>query len=146
LTWLAALPVVGEAVPLSRFTGKDELARKVQQFARQVEQQTGQQPVLIAGHYQTAGWLAFYIDGQPVVYSAQHQLGGRKSSYDFFADTNLQAALAQPRPAVLVRNEPADWQRHFNWSNFEILARPDQGDGIFYAESLRLQNALGQSR
>lgn len=140
LTWLAFLPVVGEMVPLSRFTGQSKLAAQVDQFVDEVEQETGDRPIVIAGHYQTAGWLAFYMQGQPVVYSAQHQLGGRKSSYDFFTDTNLAKALTQSRDAILVKSKPEIWQQHFQWTKLETLAAPDPSNPIYYATDLQLKH------
>lgn len=113
---LARLPGLDHIVPVRRFSG-------ARQVARTVEQEIGRagltDPVIIAARYQRAGLLAFYMQGRPRVYCAQHATGDRRTSYDDFADTDLREPSLIGRDAVLIDAGQRKWARSFDFDWIE---------------------------
>jgi hypothetical protein len=134
------LPVLRQADwaerAVQRVSHQDRLVAPVQEARDVLRERTGQIPVVIASKYQWAGLLAFYLPDRPVTFSARHALGGRRSSYDLFADTDLTAASLRGRPAVLVGAEADRWARAFRVGGLERHARippvylADRYDGV----------------
>ena len=53
-------------------------------------------------------------------------MGGRKSSYDFFPDTDLKSLQFRGKPAILVGTERENWQKFLTFDAIEstdILCR-----------------------
>ncbi|HBS27918.1 MAG TPA: hypothetical protein DEB06_00355 [Phycisphaerales bacterium] len=88
-----------------------ELARRDREHAAALRERTGAEPMYIADHYMRAALLAYYAPGRPSACSAVSLLGGRRSSYDFFPDTDLRGPALLGRPAVLVGAAPERWDR-----------------------------------
>lgn len=141
----ARLPVLGEVVPLSRIEGASERAGVVQGHLDALRGR-GEDPIVIATEYWLASHLAFYLDGQPLVYSGTSFRGGRKSSYDFFGATDLTDASLVGRPAVLVSThkneselERARWlSSRLGVGGLELLeagGRAADRPTVFYVES-----------
>jgi hypothetical protein len=82
--------------------GHAERARQVDAVLGGLDTQGCGQPMIIATGYMDAALTAFYLPGRPTVYNAAHQLGSRKSSYDFWEDTNLSSVEILGRDAVLI--------------------------------------------
>jgi hypothetical protein len=88
---------------LERVAGARAQAQAVEAARADLQQQTGREPFVIAANYATAGLMAFYLpDHPPVGCASALKPGGRKSAYDFFADTDLSDPQRWGRPVVLV--------------------------------------------
>ncbi|MDX2198945.1 MAG: glycosyltransferase family 39 protein [Phycisphaerae bacterium] len=92
-----------------RFRGHRAQAAAVHAIARGLEQQIGIAPPVIASHYMTAGLLAFYLPGRPVVWNAGSRLGTRTSSYDYWPDTRLELVLERHDAAILNGTKAERW-------------------------------------
>lgn len=107
----ARLPVIGPLVPLERLYGASELAAEVGKVREQVRSELGQEPLIIAKTYLPASQLAFYLPDHPTTYCAASYLGGRRTTYDFWDETDLTDPRLQGRPAILVGREPEAWRK-----------------------------------
>jgi 4-amino-4-deoxy-L-arabinose transferase-like glycosyltransferase len=116
-------------IPVHRFTGADRMGAHVARLGEQLRQETGQEAFIVALHYGRAAQLAFYTPGRPTVYcSSALMLEGRRTQYDYWAETDLRRAggLAG-RPAVLVGGKTVDdWGAYFE--RVELVGTLD-GDG-----------------
>ena len=86
--------------------------------AESVRDETGEDPIFIAIHYGRASQLAFYLPGNPTVYTASAHFGnGRRTQYDVWAETDLAnpdvGDRLRGRPAVMFDGSEGDWQRLF---------------------------------
>lgn len=124
------LPRVGPHLSLQRINGQRDVARRVQALRAELTARYGAPPIVVTDSYQTTSLLAFYLPDQPTVYSAMHQVGGRRSSYDFFPDTNLAAPQLRGRCAILVGGKQEQWQRAFVLSP---LVRAGDSPPIYWA-------------
>ena len=109
-----------------RLTGFEERAAVVQQVrARMQAARNGRDPLIFTGRYDTSSSLAFYLPGQPFVYSVMSYTGGRRSQYDVWPDLNERRA-----DGTLVHAD-ADglYVTSFDPSNF--AASLDEGEDIF---------------
>jgi 4-amino-4-deoxy-L-arabinose transferase-like glycosyltransferase len=90
--------------------GMRERAAAVGAICQQVREETGQEPLVIAGRYDTSSSLAFYLPGQPFVFSIMSIIGGRHNQYDLWPGLNERNAAGElryaGRPAVLVDETP----------------------------------------
>lgn len=117
-TTLASAPLIGRYIPLYRITGMREHAQDAQRVLDELEAQTGQQPFVITNHYGRASQLAFYLPGQPVVYCSSAHIGGRRTQYDEWEQTDLddprtlQSLLG--RPALMLGGPPRHWETAFD--------------------------------
>ncbi len=106
LPMLATSRYFGQWVPIHRLTGLRELADDAQKHLDRLREQTGLEPFLISEHYGRTSLLAFYMDGNPVAYSATSMSpAGRRSQYDIWPWTNLRnpetAEYLSGRPALI---------------------------------------------
>ena len=102
-------------IPTGRFTGGREMGAHADRLMRELYTETGRDPFVMAMHYGRAAQLAFYMPSKPVVYCVSSLVGGRKTQYDYWDDTNvrLQSKLLD-RPAVVIGSaDPMVWQPHF---------------------------------
>lgn len=102
-------------IPVGRFTGARQIGAHVDRLGKEVHAQTGAHPFILAMHYGRAAQLAFYMPQQPTVYCASSLVGGRKTQYDYWPDTDvrLQSHLLD-RPAIVVGGpDPKVWEPHF---------------------------------
>jgi 4-amino-4-deoxy-L-arabinose transferase-like glycosyltransferase len=104
-----------------RFSGHRSRAARVAALASDVRNRTGADPILLASGYMDAALTAFYTPGRPTVYNAAHRLGSRKSSYDFWPETDLDDPNLHGRPAILLRSTPQRWKRAFRFDDMEEL-------------------------
>lgn len=117
-SWLSKQPVVGPYVPMYRMTGMREHAADAQRIIDELKESTGLEPLIMSEHYGRASLLAFYLDGQPIVYTTSAQVGGRKTQYDMWTQTDL----ANPdtivdmlgRPGILFGGRPDQWTCAFD--------------------------------
>lgn len=108
---------------LVRVAGHRQFAREVEDRIAWMHNTSGrQEPFFVAQSYGTASLLAFYMHGRPRVYCANYLLGGRKTAYDFFPDTDLAAPALLGRPAILAGAALDAW-----WN-------------IFYSDKIRLSD------
>ena len=110
--WLRGVLPVGA---FHRVTGHDLAAAKVEAL----QQALGDQTAVITDAYGKTALLAFYLPGQPVVYSAAHRLGDRPSPYDYFATTDLTDPHLRGRPVVLVGSTIDQWRQAFKLGDIE---------------------------
>lgn len=111
LPLVASAPLVGRFVPVDRFAGQRALAEQIEGMRRDIEESSGRQTHVAAARYGQASLLAFYLPGQPVVFSAESSTGGRKSSYDFFRDTDLNRPDLTGDSFILIGATLSRWQR-----------------------------------
>jgi len=115
--FLSARRTVGPLIPIERITGMREHAAHTQRALDQLREDTGLEPFVITDHYGRASLLAFYLEGQPVVYCNSALVGGRKTQYDLWPETNLTnpatLGLLRGRPAVLFGGPERTWATAF---------------------------------
>ncbi len=99
---VASLPVVGKRVPMHRLMGQRQAVADLARVIEAVRQRDGVAPLIFTDHYSRASSIAYYLPGQPRVFSATSRLGGRRSAYDFFPDTDLTSPELRSRNVVLV--------------------------------------------
>ncbi len=105
-------------IPIHRITGMREHARDAQRIINQLHEQTGLDPIIITDHYGRASQLAYYLDGHPTVYCNSVRLGGRKTQYDLWNETNLANPTLldhlRGRPAVIFGQPQQPWNNWFS--------------------------------
>jgi len=113
---LAALvPGIGPYVPVGRLVGAPIQAQDAFSHAAALRRRTGLEPFYVTQHYGVAGRLAFYLPNHPTVYCSSSRMGGRKTQYDFWLDTDLDdLETLGGRPAVMVGAEIETWQLLFD--------------------------------
>lgn len=114
LGFLSTRRVFGPSIPIDRVTGMREHAGAAGLELDRLRAETGLEPFVMTDHYGRAALLAFYLPGRPVVLCASASLGGRRSQYDLWADTNpVTAAGLGGRPALLFGRRDQAWDRWF---------------------------------
>lgn len=92
----------------------DVLAADADRLAHQLAKETGQEPFFIAQHYGRASILAYYLPGHPSVKCSSSRMQGRRTNYDYWADTDLDDPSLLGRPAVLVGAVLEQWAPLFD--------------------------------
>lgn len=117
-TWASKRAIVGQYIPISRLTGMREHAQAAQNILDDLQQQTGQTPIVLTEHYGRASQLAFYLKNHPTTYCISALVGGRKTQYDMWPSTNLTnpktLAPLQGKPALLMGGQIAQWTPAFD--------------------------------
>lgn len=80
----------------ARLQGWQDRAAVVQQLRTQMRAQTGRDPLLVTSRYDTSSSLAFYLPGQPFVYSIMSYTGSRQSQYDIWPGLDERRADGTP--------------------------------------------------
>lgn len=115
LDFASKLPLVRDIAPMGRLMGADQMAASVAKLAKEVEQETGQEPLIVAQHYGRSSLMAFYLPGRPTVYCASSLTGGRRTQYDFWAHTDLNdLEKLGSLPAVLIGGSEEQWAAAFD--------------------------------
>lgn len=115
-------------IPIGRFTGAHLMGEHVSRLALEIHATQGEHPFILAMHYGRAAQLAFYMPTHPTVYCVSSYVGGRKTQYDYWPDTDmrLQSHLLD-RPAVIVGGpDQKIWEPYFE--RLEWVGKLD-GDG-----------------
>lgn len=110
---VARVPLIGPAIPLGRLQGGRVQAHHVDELAAELRRQTGREPLAVIQHYGQASRIAFYREGREVVFCASSLTAGRKTQYDYWADTDLRDPALIGRPGVLVGGVESQWARAF---------------------------------
>ncbi len=116
---IGGVPMVGQAVPLGRFTGADVLAASAAEHAADLQRDTGRPAFFMSQHYGRASQLAFYLphDGppgtRPEIVCTSSRMGGRTTQYDKWADSSPDRPELLGRPAVLLGATREQWQGWF---------------------------------
>jgi hypothetical protein len=115
---LAKIPALGELIPMSRMVGRREHAQDAQRIVDELRERTGQDPFVITNHYGRASILAFYLPGHPIVYCNSAHIGGRRTQYDIWDETNIthpetRASLIG-RPALMLGGPAHHWDAGFD--------------------------------
>jgi Dolichyl-phosphate-mannose-protein mannosyltransferase len=116
-SWIAKQPGIGKLVPLYRMTGMREHAAHTQRIIDELRETTGLEPLVMSKHYGRASLLAFYLEGNPIVYCTSAQVGGRKTQYDLWRETDLTNPDTldemRSRPGILFGGRPDQWSSAF---------------------------------
>jgi 4-amino-4-deoxy-L-arabinose transferase-like glycosyltransferase len=115
---LAKIPALGELIPMYRMVGMREHAQDAQRIVDELRERTGQDPFVITNHYGRASILAFYLPGHPIVYCNSAHIGGRRTQYDIWDETNIthpetRASLIG-RPALMLGGPAHHWDAGFD--------------------------------
>lgn len=114
LDLIARVPFVGGVIPIGRLTSARPVAEDVAELKRVLRDRTDQEPFVIAQHYGRASQLAFYLPGRPIVYCSSSLMHGRRTQFDYWAQTDLgNLARLGGRPAVLVGSPAPKWAPAF---------------------------------
>jgi 4-amino-4-deoxy-L-arabinose transferase-like glycosyltransferase len=92
----------------------DVLAADAAAHAARLKSETGLEPFYIAQHYGRASILAYYIPGHPSVKCSSSRMAGRRTNYDYWADTDLDDPSLLGRPAVLIGALLEQWTPLFD--------------------------------
>ena len=115
---LAGIGRLGEKIPVHRMSGMRAHAAAVHERSEALAQQTSDDPFIIAEHYGRASQLAFYLPGRPTVYCASAYVGGRRTQYDVWPETDLSndatIASLRGRPAVILGGRRSQWAAAFD--------------------------------
>jgi hypothetical protein len=76
--------------PAFRAHGLAARASVVAGVLAQMQRQTGHNPMVITDRYDYSSSLAFYLPGQPFVYSIMSSVGGRMNQYDVWPGPNAR--------------------------------------------------------
>jgi hypothetical protein len=106
----ARLPLVGRWIPVHRVTGSDRFAAHAHRLLGDLRSAGQGEPFVIVSHYGRASQLAFYLPGRPTVYCASSILGGRRTQYDHWAETDLRRVRGlEGRPALAIGASRQAW-------------------------------------
>ncbi len=110
----ARLPLLGPLVPTYRVMGADTRALAAGEFLERIRGDGPQTPLILSELYGSASHLAFYLPGRPVTFCARSVLGGERSQYDYFPDTDLRDPDLKGRNALLVGASAERWSALFD--------------------------------
>jgi len=114
---LSKVPRIGPLIPMYRMTGMREHALDAQRALDEIRERTGQDPFVMTDHYGRASVLAFYLPDHPVVYCSSAHIGGRRTQYDIWDETNIATpdthASLIGRPALMLGGPPHHWEDAF---------------------------------
>ena len=117
LDWLAAgaqrLGMTG--INAGRLLSGPGMGRDFDALRKSLADETGLDPFIISAHYGRSSILAYYLPDRPsIVYAGSAYVGGRKSQYDFWPETDLtDLDTLAGRPAILLGETIEDWQPAF---------------------------------
>ncbi|GJM19806.1 MAG: dolichyl-phosphate-mannose--protein mannosyltransferase [Phycisphaeraceae bacterium] len=118
LPTLSRVGRMGARIPVHRMTGMHEHAAAAQAELDALRAQTGHEPFVIAAHYGRASQLAFYLPGHPTVYCSSAYIGGRRTQYDVWPETDLAdpdtIAHLHGRPALILGGQSWQWAAAFD--------------------------------
>ncbi len=141
---VAHLPLIGPLVPMHRMSGFEEAAAEVDHLRRDLREQMGREPLVIASHYHRTALMAFYLPGQPVTYCAAAWLGGRESSYDYFTDTDLSDPALTGRPVIFIGGTIERWHEAFDLRPLERAGFEVTGQPVFWSSAFNGLQAEGE--
>lgn len=118
LGFLSTRRGLGEHIPIGRVTGLRAMAADASARLDAIRAETGREPFVITSHYGRASLMAFYLPGHPTVWCASSQLGGRRTQYDLWPQTDLNdpstlRGLAG-RPALILSERRKEWATVFD--------------------------------
>jgi 4-amino-4-deoxy-L-arabinose transferase-like glycosyltransferase len=115
---LTRAPLIGPLIPLERLTGMHEHAADARRVLDNLHDQTGMEPFVITNHYGRASQLAFYLPDRPIVYCSSAHIGGRRTQYDIWNETDIAYPLTRNtllgRPALLLGGPAHHWIAAFD--------------------------------
>lgn len=137
LNLLERVPLLSGVIPYHRVSGHAEFASRVHEVVER-SASAGGLPFVVADQYTRAALLAYYLPGQRAVRSATSFMGGRRSSYDDFADTSLVDPAIMGRDAVLVGADADRWNAAFYFDRIEQrLSKPPERQPVYVGENYR---------
>ena len=115
-----------------KLRGFEQRAAAIAAICQEMRGRTGQEPLVITGRYDTSSSLAFYLPGQPFVFSIGSAIGERHSQYDLWPGLNERKPSGElrysGRPAVIVNvgnNEGHDWIHEVITPAFDHVDPPE---------------------
>lgn len=111
---LARLPWIGPLVPTYRLMGADTRAAEALEMLSTIRKAGGGEPLIVSELYGPASQMAFYLPGRPVTLCARSALGGERSQYDYFPDTDLRNGALEGRNALLIGASAERWSALFD--------------------------------
>jgi len=120
------LPVIGVHRSinraLSRVTDHRSRALEIDGVRSSLAAGLGQTPLILTDRYQRLSLLAFYLPDAPVRTSnAHHRLGGRRTPYDFFPDTDLNDPALEGEAFLLLGATVDRWNKAFLFGSTEVI-------------------------
>ena len=111
--YLSTRRIIGPLIPAARFHGMREHAAHAARRLETLRTRTGGDPFVMSAHSGRSSQLAFYLEGEPVVYCAGEILGGRMTQYDLWPETDLRSpsthARLVGRDALLMGGSAERW-------------------------------------
>lgn len=115
---ITKIPTLGQLIPMYRMVGMREHAQDAQRILDELRERTGQEPFVITNHYGRASVLAFYLPGHPIVYCNSAHIGGRRTQYDIWDETNITHPATRAsligRPALMLGGPAHHWDAGFD--------------------------------
>lgn len=106
---------------LARITGHREAAMELQRTLASVTTPDGKPPLIVTRHYMEAGLYCFYLPGHPTVYTAGKYLGKRSTTFDQWADTNMENPALYGRSLLLDGEGDVKWEQALLFDHREAL-------------------------
>src|SRR5690606_18107420 len=110
---LSRVPYVKQIIPLGRLIGADIMAEQVNIHASAIAAATGDAPFIVSKPYGPASQLSDYLPGQPAVFCSRSILGGRRTQFGYWPETDLGRDDLVGRPAVLLGGTEEEWSSLF---------------------------------
>ncbi len=123
-----------------KLRGFQARADAVEIIREQMQQQTGDDPLIITGRYDTSSSLSFYLPGHPFAYSLMSNLGGRRSQYDLWPGLNQEqngAPALAGKSALIIGLDQTDIDKIIRPA-FEKVGAPERVPAVVDGITLRM--------
>ena len=135
---LRSAPGVDAEELLKRVAGHEAWAASIMDAVRsELSDEQLADAAWASDRYTEAALLAYYLPTQPAVHSVESLAGGRESSYDYFADTNLWRDELMGKPMIAVGSGPAKWRDAFRFDELIRVHQIDSNDAVFLLKGYR---------
>ncbi len=133
-----------------KLRGFDARAQAIEKVRQEIRTQTGKDPLIIAGRYDDASSLSFYLPGHPFVFCIMSSVGGRQNQYDLWP--GLSEASTTPGSASKYAGLPAiivgdyDEKSLARVLHFDDLGKPETLDisvGGVVIRQITIRRAIG---
>ena len=144
---LQATPGVEADRVLQRVAGHEAWADAIMRAVRsELTEEQLADAAWASDRYGEAALLAYYLPTRPSVHSIESLAGGRESSYDYFADTNLWRDELKGKPMIAVGSRAAKWRNTLRFEEMTRIYRIDDNDAVFLLKGYRGPQAPAPTR